>query len=75
MRESNYDKHPSTPIEGSIITGWDGILQVLGKELGNEKVWAVDLYAGSYEEDFAEAFGRTGRELYSTKVGISRSLT
>ena len=67
MRESNYDKHPSTPIEGSIITGWDGILQVLGKELGNEKVWAVDLYAGSYEEDFAEAFGRTGRELVDVR--------
>lgn len=67
MRESNYDKHPSTPIEGSVITGWDGILQVLGKELGNEKVWAVDLYAGSYEEDFAEAFGRTGRELVDVR--------
>lgn len=68
MRKSNYDKFPSTPIDGHIVIGWDGILQLLETELGQEKVWAVDLYVGSYEEDFITAFRRTGREVIDVRT-------
>ena len=39
MRKSNYDKQPSTHIEGTIITGWDNIIRTL------TEAWA-DIAAG-----------------------------
>ena len=67
MRVSNYDKFPSTPVDGFAVEGWDGILRFLERELKEEKVWAIDLYAGSYEEDFLEAFGKTGRKVLDVR--------
>ena len=67
MRKSNYDKQPSTHIEGSAILGWDAILATLQQSWADAPVWAIDLYAGTYEEDFLEAFARTGRTIVDTR--------
>ena len=67
MRKSNYDKQPSTHIEGSIICGWDNIIRVLSEAWAGEPVWAIDLYPGTYEEDFLEAFAKTGRKIINTR--------
>ena len=67
MRKSNYDKKPSTHIEGKIITGWDNIVETLSQAWANEPVWAIDLYPGTYEEDFINAFAKTGRKIINTR--------
>ncbi|MBR5052563.1 MAG: class I mannose-6-phosphate isomerase [Bacteroidaceae bacterium] len=67
MRKSNYDKQPSTHIEGKIVCGWDDIIKVLSEAWADEPVWAIDLYPGCYEEDFLEAFAKTGRKIINTR--------
>ena len=67
MRKSNYDKQPSTHIEGKIVCGWDNIIKVLSEAWADEPVWAIDLYPGCYEEDFLEAFAKTGRKIINTR--------
>ena len=62
MRKSNYDKQPSTHIDGKAVIGWDNIIQTLSKAWADEPVWTIDLYPGTYEEDFIEAFAKTGRK-------------
>ena len=67
MRRSNYDKQPSTHIDGSVVCGWDNIINVLSEAWADEPVWAIDLYPGTYEEDFLAAFARTGRKVIDTR--------
>ena len=67
MRTSNYDKQPSTHIEGNIIRGWDNIIKVISEAWADEPVWVIDLYSGTYEEDFIEAFRGTGRKIIDTR--------
>ena len=63
----NYDKKPCTHIEGSIICGWDNIIEVLSEAWTDEPVWAIDLYPGTYEEDFINAFSKIGRKIIDTR--------
>ena len=67
MRKSNYDKQPSTHIDGKAVIGWDNIIQTLSKAWADEPVWTIDLYPGTYEEDFIEAFAKTGRKIIDTR--------
>ena len=67
MRKSNYDKQPSTHIEGSMVCSWDNIVRTLSEAWADEPVWAIDLYTGTYEEDFIEAFAKTGRKIIDTR--------
>lgn len=67
MRLSNFDRNPSTFIDGDVIVGWHSILQKLEQEWSNFNIWAVDLYVGSYEEDFLEIMSSTGRKVVHTR--------
>lgn len=67
MRKSNYDKQPSTHIEGSMTLGWDNIISTLCQVWADEPIWAIDLYPGTYEEDFMAAFAKTGRKIIDTR--------
>ena len=68
MRKSNYDKQPSTHIDGEMVIGWDNIVQKLSEVWGDNPVWAIDLYPGTYEEDFIAAFAKTGRKIINTRT-------
>lgn len=68
MRKSNYDKQPSTHIEGSMTLGWDNIISTLCQAWADEPIWAIDLYPGTYEEDFMAAFAKTGRKIIDTRT-------
>lgn len=68
MRNSNYDKQPSTHIEGSMTLGWDNIISTLSQAWADEPIWAIDLYPGTYEEDFMAAFAKTGRKIIDTRT-------
>lgn len=68
MRKSNYDKQPSTHIEGSMTLGWDNIISTLSQTWADEPIWAIDLYPGTYEEDFMAAFAKTGRKIIDTRT-------
>jgi mannose-6-phosphate isomerase class I len=67
MRQPNYDKYPSTKVGGTVWQGWNSILGQLDKTLGSSRVWAVDLYTGTIEEEIVQAFQRTGRRIVLTK--------
>ncbi len=68
MRKSNYDKSPCTPTDGRAIVGWDNIVATLETKWGDAPLWVVDLYCGTYEEDFLSAFARTGRRLTDVRT-------
>lgn len=68
MRKSNYDKQPSTHIEGSMTLGWDNIISTLCQAWADEPIWAIDLYPGTYEEDFMAALAKTGRKIIDTRL-------
>ena len=59
MRRANYDKYPSTKVDGNIWLGWKDIRS----ELSGRKLLAVDFYTGVMEEEVIEAFGPIGAEL------------
>lgn len=67
MRKSNYDKFPSTRTDGMAIVGWEKIVSTLNELWADEPVWAIDLYTGTYEEDFLSAFAKTGRRIIDTR--------
>lgn len=67
MRLANYDKYPSTKISGAIWQGWNCILDRLAEVFGSSSVWAVDLYAGTLEEEIVQAFRRVGRKVVLTR--------
>lgn len=67
MRKSNYDKFPATAVSGGVTRGWDAIVSRLSEEWAEKDVWAVELYVGCYEEDFMEAFAKTGRTIIDTR--------
>lgn len=58
MRKVNYDRFPSTKIQGTIIQGWHDIRNVLAERLKSEAILAVDLYMGVYEEELANELRR-----------------
>ena len=55
MRKSNYDKFPSPRTDGMAIVGWEKIVSTLNEQWADEPVWAIDLYPGTYDEDFLAA--------------------
>lgn len=65
MRKSNYDKLPHTVVDGEITVGWNNIADRLLS--CNASVIAIDLYAGTYEEDFFHAFESRGFKLLDTR--------
>ena len=67
MRKSNYDKYPSTQTDGMAILGWEKITTVLKDQWSNYPVWAIDLYVGTYEQDFMQAFQNLGRTIIDTR--------
>ena len=67
MRKSNYDKFPSTHTDGMALLGWDKIISTLKEQWSECPVWAIDLYVGTYEQDFIQAFGQIDREVVDTR--------
>ncbi|MCF0175970.1 MAG: class I mannose-6-phosphate isomerase [Bacteroidales bacterium] len=65
MRKANYDKFPSTKMEGTLIQGWDGIVPAIAKASDGPVV--VELYTGVYEEDVFEAFGKVFDKVIDTR--------
>ncbi len=68
MRKPNYDKYPSTKVSGLAIVGWKEILADLQANFASERVWAVDLYVGTYEEEIIRTFEATGRTIIDTRT-------
>lgn len=67
MRKSNYDKFPSTPVDGQVISGWHEISSTLLRAWADSPVCGIDLYVGTYEEDFLKAFDGCGRSVVDTR--------
>lgn len=58
MRKSNYDKYPSTKVDGPLIKGWEAILQTINERrqafAGQKFVCVVECYQGTHLEEVEE---------------------
>lgn len=63
MRKVNYDRFPSTKIEGKIVQGWNAIRDLLAVALKSSKVLAVDCYSGVREEEVSRELARLNPDL------------
>lgn len=59
MRRSNYDKYPSTKVDGKLWLGWSDIIF----ELREQRILAIDFYTGVLEEEVINEFSSLGVEL------------
>ena len=66
MRKANYDKYPSTVIEGMVHVGWKSISEVLAKGLDSNL--AVDCYTGVFELEVAGALRPYFSEIVHTNT-------
>ena len=62
MRKPNYDKFPSTKLEGIIVSGWDSIR----KTFSETAVLAADLYTGTYEEEVLSELSKNFKTVINT---------
>lgn len=62
MRKPNYDKFPSTKLEGFIVSGWDSIR----KTFSETAVLAADLYTGTYEEEVLSELSKNFKTVINT---------
>ncbi|MGI6243401.1 MAG: class I mannose-6-phosphate isomerase [Prevotella sp.] len=67
MRKPNYDKEPSTLLQGDVFVGWENIVRKLSKALENSRIWVLELYSGVYEDQVEQAFAATGRKIVRTR--------
>lgn len=63
MRKSNYDKFPSTPLEGNLIKGWDSIFQTLKGKLAGKGICVIECYQGVYIEELEKHLPALGADL------------
>ncbi len=65
MSTNNYDKFPSTKVEGKVYCGWSAINMVLTGFI--DKAVAVDLYNGVYEHSVIESIHNQFKNIIFTK--------
>ena len=53
MRKANYDKYPSTVVNGNVLVGWRSIAETLVRGLKTNL--AVDCYTGVLEDDVTDS--------------------
>lgn len=63
MRKSNYDKFPSTPLDGNLIKGWDSIFQTLKEKLAGKGICVIECYQGVYIEELEKHLPALGADL------------
>lgn len=73
MKATNYNRYPSTCIQGTIIQGWDAIVNNLQSILADAKVLVVETYTGIYEEELLNALSRLTPDLLITTRDLFKS--
>lgn len=63
MRNSNYDKFPSTDVDGFILRGWSQIVEKLNALKEERSVIALDMYVGVHEEEILKEIKKLDPEL------------
>lgn len=67
MRKYNYDKYPSTPVEGRVWLGWPEILGRLGETTqssGNRRLLVIECYQGVLHKELLEEFRKLNAALF-----------
>ena len=73
MRQANYDKFPSTKINGELVQGWEAIRTNLSKSFIRNKVLAIDLYSGTIEQELILELSKLPHELLIDMRTIMKS--
>lgn len=63
MRISNYEKFPSTSVDGFILRGWSQIVDKLNALKEERTVIALDMYVGVHEEEVLNEMRKLNPEL------------
>ena len=66
IMKSNYDKTPSTHVDGRVICGWEAIAQELGSQAGSPV--ALDMYTGVYEQSVVDALRPSFEKIILTRA-------
>lgn len=79
MRIANYDKYPTTAIDGTILKGWEEINKTFQKALESNPVLGLDMYVGVHEDEVLEALKSLSpdlfiytRDLYKSEVEVKK---
>ncbi|PXV59989.1 mannose-6-phosphate isomerase class I [Dysgonomonas alginatilytica] len=68
MRKSNYEKFPSTKVDGTLINGWHDILCHLKELIKTYPTIAIELYSGVIEEEIFSKINEVAPALlYNTR--------
>lgn len=65
MRNPNYDKFPSTKYQGFLVSGWEDIRNTISTNCTGTV--ALDLYAGTYEDELISEFSSGFDEVIDTR--------
>lgn len=69
MRKSNYDKTPSTQVDGTLFKGWDKIIGELGRQIAVKKHDStcrivVECYQGVHHDELRDNFRRIAHDTF-----------
>lgn len=79
MKKSNYEKFPSTKVDGTLINGWHDILSKLKELTKTYSTIAIELYSGVIEEEIISQVTKIApgllyntREIFKSESEISK---
>ncbi len=76
MRKVNYNKFPSTHVNGAVIRGWNEIRNQLTHTLQKHPIIAIDLYPGVLEQEVLDNIKDICPTLfYNTRTDVFKSKT
>lgn len=73
MRKSNYEKFPSTAVEGYIEKGWDSVISKLKDIISQQLVLALDAYVGTHEEEIIAKIKQLNPSLFINTRDLFKS--
>lgn len=73
MRKSNYEKFPSTVVEGYIEKGWDSVISKLKDIISQQPVLAIDAYVGTHEEEIIAEIKQLNPSLFINTRDLFKS--
>lgn len=79
MRKSNYEKFPSTKVEGLIVNGWNDIQGELKELMKSHSIIAIDMYSGVVEEEIFSKIREVAptllyntRDIFKSELEVSK---
>lgn len=73
MRKSNYEKFPSTLVEGYILKGWGNVISKFREIINMQPIMALDAYVGTHEEEIIAKIKQLNPSLFINTRDLFKS--